>query len=191
MSIEIYFVRQLEGEWVQDGDEQASIGSVGSLFNLALLLGHVVKSLEPIEDPDIQKAMAEFSEYVNDKRDEKLASFDGFVEFVNKTVEEMKAKGEPWDGFDQELDPADFDPDVRAYLGGFLISGEPIEPAHCLRLTAFTGYALAALTSWAEQLKENDSDGAEEIVMVCQTLEPILAFAEATVSEDRLMYVEC
>jgi hypothetical protein len=131
MSVEIGFYDKEEGEF----EELEPLFNTPGLFAFAKALTF---SMEHIrirnEEPTCARGYDAFYKYLNERRDIGEGAFTKFCEGIARIQTEMYGEGEVEKAYDmatggpvRQPRVEDYDPDVRAFLGRLILSGEIVD----------------------------------------------------------------
>ena len=153
MGIDIMYAKQENGQWSQDGEEQERVASAGQFFNLSSMLTNLLDLIKGIDDPNLVEQMKPFWEFVKEDREEKIERFNYHCNFINdarKQMLEQAGEGAKMVGGPSgDVDPETFDAEMRAFIGGFMLTGDPVPPETTETVMAFI-YVASGLMSAAK-----------------------------------------
>lgn len=190
MGFDIFFVNQVGEEWqeAEDADADAErLASVGEFLNLAQTLTIVTEPLHALDDPAILGPLAAAFETIAEGRAGKIAKFDDYCAYINQAYREILSTqavepGAEW----SEVDPAEFHPEARAFLGGFMLADAPISPDNYLAHMPYISASLALLRIYADELEgRNMAEQAAALRDAYQSLDIARKFGDRAVAENR------
>ena len=170
------------------------LASVPEFFNMAQLLGMIMEPIRNIDQQEITEAMTTFDTYINEDRPGAEQQFTRYCEFTSQALKAMmqqmqeKASGEEPVNLTEDnfnVDPDDFHPDVRAFLGKFALSDRVIAPTLARSISPFAGLACGMFSAWRSQVETDQPELADALGNAYECMETIGNYCDRSVDEER------
>ena len=194
MGIDIMYAKEEDGQWVQDGEETERVASAGQFFNLSSMLSNLLDLIKDIEDPNLIEQMKPFWRFVEEDREGKIERFNYHCNFINDARQQMlEQAGEGAQmvaGPTDDIAPDTFDATIRAFIGGLILTGDPIPPEIIGSVMPFIIVASGLMSAAAEQLQQQSPEVAQAMASAEENLRIVSEFGQKAIDESRYLYFD-
>ena len=201
MGIDVYLYEQEGEEWVANSEPER-LANTDLFLVMAYMFGMVLDPIrhaaETCTDPDLREqfteGVEEFDRYLAEHREEGLARFEGYYEFLKKTLDQVRAQGmEEILGGNvvEQLALEDIHEDSRAFFGWFMLSSRELEPEELIRPAPIIGMALGMMNQTAQQYRDEDENLARMMADAYSCLEVAARFSDQAMTESKRLFFSC
>ena len=185
MSIDVYYCKEEQDGWqlTSDGEEFAT---VAEFFNFTHMLGQMIELLKTDDLPDELKEVRDsFNSFIDEDREQYDKSFEGYCEFVQELAVDYASRQSNPEGVKYlDVEPENFQPDVRAFLGRLVLNEEPITPQKVEQFISALGALAGLLKTHQEHYKKEDPDVAAALENAHKKAGMIMQYAEEAAAQD-------
>lgn len=197
MGIDIGFVKlNADGELEPDGTDIERVTNAPGFFNMMQMVSHLMPMFEMLEknDPNIRPHLQGFRDYVLTDRADRLAKFRDYSEFLQRALgqmHEMAGGGEMLAGGLPAIDVDEFDEDLRAFIGGFMLSDKSFGADEVAPFVPFLGVTVGLLKHGTEAYAESQPQVAEAMHAAAECVATLAKFCDDAVTQNKRVYVSC
>lgn len=194
MGFDICFIKENGEGWEQDGDEGERIAGVPDFLNMAQVMSSLLDMIHGLRDPQFNEHLDRFWEANDEDRAGKVARFDSYCEFVNEAFRQVGAFSAETQALIGPVEPVradDFADEVKAFLGAYFLSGQPLTADFYSLAAPFIGANLGLMSYFAEEMSQKgQTEQSAALKDAYRCLDSFRRFGDQAMAENRVFYVD-